>query len=95
MVVFKPNWVNGWWLRAFTDPYADVDGTETRCSWSAPTPMDASPGRHRVRAFVRYRRWIPGDGASGEATVDVSAGEDTCLTFSNGIGNQSPFMLAD
>jgi len=92
IVSFRPNWVNGWWLRAFTDPYAELDETVRRCSWSTPTRIDAAPGTHRLRTFVRYRRLITGDGGAGEATVKIAAGEDLSIVSSNGITNQSPFV---
>jgi len=92
VVSFKPNWVNGWWLRAFTDPYAEVDGAVTKCSWPRLTTIVTAPGVHHVRTFVRYRRLIPGDAGSGETTVDLASGEDLRIISSNGITNQSPFV---
>ncbi len=92
VVSFKPNWVNGWWLRAFTDPYTEVGGAVTQCLWPKPTTIATPAGVHRVRTFVRYRRLIPGDGGSGESTVELAPGEELRITSSNGITNQSPFM---
>lgn len=51
VVSFKANRVNSWWVRAFTDPYAPVDGAVTRCSWSTPTTIVTSAGRHQVSCF--------------------------------------------
>ena len=52
VVSFKPNWVNGWWLRSFTDPYLELDGVVTQCSWWTPTGIDTTPGTHHLRTFV-------------------------------------------
>lgn len=44
VVSFRPHWVDGWWLRLFTLPFADVDGHEVSCSWGQETSVGADPG---------------------------------------------------
>lgn len=91
MLTFRPHWLNGTWLKRFTDPVAELDGHAQRCSWEHPTRIETVSGQHTVRTFVRYRRYLPGETASGSLTFDVAEGETVHLRVANGATNQSPF----
>lgn len=90
-VSFKPHPVNGWWLRLFSVPYVAVDAGVTACSWTRDTIVDAQPGRHRIRTFIRYRRLIPGDLGTGTLEVDLGEGQTIHVQASNGLTNDSAF----
>ena len=88
---FRPHWLNGGWLRAFTIPYAEVDGVVTACSWSASTPVEVLPGMRVVRTYVRYRRWLP-EGGSGTRAIDIAERGEVHIVASNSFTNMSPFV---
>lgn len=90
-VSFKPHPVNGWWLRLFAVPYVAVDADVTACSWNRGTIVDARPGPHQIRTFIRYRRLIPGDLGTGQLEVDLAVGQTIHIQASNGFTNDSPF----
>jgi len=92
VLTFTPHWINGGWLKRFTDPYAELDGAVQCCSWLSPTRMETTVGAHPLRTFVRYRRLFHGDGGSGTGTIEVPASGDVLVTTSNSFTNQSPFM---
>lgn len=92
VLAFKPHWVNGGWLKLFTDPYAELDGDLQVCSWSEPTRVPAVAGAHTLRTFVRYRHVFHGDLGSGTHVVEVPLTGDVRVTTANGFSNQSPFV---
>lgn len=92
VLTFKPHWLNGAWLKRFTDPYAELDGAVRCCSWSSPTRMETTVGAHALCTFVRYRRIFQSDGSSGAATIEVPAFGEVLVTTSNSFSNQSAFM---
>lgn len=90
-IAFHPHWVNGWFLSAFTRPWARVDGTEYPCRWSGETVVETSRGDHTVETYVRYRGTST-DVGTGRLTVVAAEGDDLLVVARNGWANHAPFL---
>lgn len=92
-VLFRPNWVNGWFLRLLAKPYALVAGIEHECDWKLPTDLNVDAGSLRVIVYVRYRTTHSNLG-TGIFDGNISVGETLSLVARNGVMNQTPFRLS-
>lgn len=90
VIEFKPNAVNGWFLRAAARPYVDVNGEAHECRWSGSTTLAVSPGEITVATYVVYRGTRARLG-TGAATVQLSPGSQVHIVAKNGVMNQTPF----
>lgn len=89
---FRPNRVNGWFLRLFARPFAIVDGTRHAAGWLSPLRVTCEPGDHEVTVGVRYRGSSRDLGVTS-LTVPLAAGEVISLVAVNGPLNHQPFTL--
>jgi hypothetical protein len=90
LVAFKPNVVNGWFLRLFAQAFAEVNREETVCAWRGSTSIMAPAGPIHLTTFVRYR----GTGVrlgSGSLDFTTAAGAIYTVVARNGAMNQTPF----
>lgn len=92
-VLFRPNWVNGWFFRLAAKPYALVAGGEHECDWKSPTDLNVDAGKLRVAVYVRYRGTRSNLG-TGIFDGNISAKETLALVARNGVMNQTPFRVS-
>jgi hypothetical protein len=90
LVAFKPNVVNGWFLRLFARAFAEVNLEETVCTWSGLTSITAQARPIHVTTFVRYRGTRVRLGSGSLDFVGV-AGASYTVVARNGVMNQTPF----
>lgn len=91
-VVFRANWVNGWFLRLLAKPHMMVAGTEHECDWTLPTDVNVDAGKLEVTVYVRYRGTRSNLG-TGTFDGNIGAGQTLSLVARNGAMNQTPFRL--
>ncbi|UFS57603.1 hypothetical protein [Subtercola endophyticus] len=90
LVAFKPNVVNGWFLRLFAQAFAEVNREETACTWGGSTSIVTPAGPLHLTTFVRYRGTRVRLG-SGSLDFMGVAGASYTVVARNGAMNQTPF----
>ncbi|MEF2979405.1 hypothetical protein [Subtercola sp. YIM 133946] len=93
LVAFKPNVVNGWFLRLFAQAFAEVNLKENVCAWRGLTRITAETGSIHVTTFIRYRGTRVRLG-SGSLDFMGAAGASYTVVARNGVMNQTPFTPA-
>ncbi|MDF0529451.1 hypothetical protein P0W64_21495 [Tsukamurella sp. 8F] len=101
-VAVRPARLSGRMLRAYSDPYVAIDGTEIPVDWQMPHAFDVAPGTHQVAAFApprglmgRLNRRLGGSGGRGTLRVNVRPGERVHVLARYGDAASDRFLLTE
>lgn len=89
------HWLNYWFLRAFANPVALVDGVPHDLQWGEFETLRVRAGSVELGVGVRYgkRDLIGGLAPLEPAQLDFSPGHVRRFVSQNGFFNHSPFLI--
>ncbi|WRZ89521.1 hypothetical protein OHB54_10865 [Streptomyces sp. NBC_01007] len=92
-VEIRPSWIARLFHLAFTRPFVDIDGTESRAQWGT-TEIPVATGAHEVGVYFRYRGQKSARLGMGKAAFTVDGSSDPLFVRAVlGMRNGSPFKV--